>query len=104
MTHRNIRIVNLDPAAEKFNYEPLADVRDLIQVEDVMEAEDLQLGKRCLSALVISVWRFGDTFNSYMLSINFQVPTVHCCIVWSKQLIIMTDYCSPYSYESIFFL
>lgn len=45
VTHRNIRIVNLDPAAEKFNYEPLADVRNLIQVEDAMEDEELKLGK-----------------------------------------------------------
>lgn len=36
--------MNLDPAAETFNYEPLADVRELIQVEDVMEDEDLHLG------------------------------------------------------------
>lgn len=43
-TKRNIRIVNLDPAAEKFEYQPLADVRELIQVDDVMEDEDIQLG------------------------------------------------------------
>lgn len=45
VTKRGIRIVNLDPAAEKFNYEPLADVRNLIQVDDVMEDEELKLGK-----------------------------------------------------------
>lgn len=44
-TKRQIRIVNLDPAAEKFDYEPLADVRNLIQVEDAMEDEELKLGK-----------------------------------------------------------
>jgi len=34
---RNIRVVNLDPAAEKFYYECNIDVRDLITVSDVME-------------------------------------------------------------------
>ena len=36
---RKIDVVNLDPAAEHFTYEPLFDVRDLISVEDVMEDE-----------------------------------------------------------------
>lgn len=42
--NRVIEIVNLDPAAERFDYEPLADIRELIQVDDVMEDEDLQFG------------------------------------------------------------
>ena len=29
---RTISVVNLDPAAEFFNYQPQADIRDLIQV------------------------------------------------------------------------
>ena len=33
-THRVINIVNLDPAAENFDYKPLADIRDLIHVDD----------------------------------------------------------------------
>jgi len=41
---RTINVVNLDPAAEFFNYQPLADIRDLIQVDDVMEDEDLKFG------------------------------------------------------------
>jgi len=43
-TNRNIRIVNLDPAAEKFDYQPLADIRELIQLDDVLSDEDIQLG------------------------------------------------------------
>jgi GPN-loop GTPase len=43
-THRNIKIVNFDPAAEDVNYTPVYDVRDLIQLSDVMEDEELQLG------------------------------------------------------------
>eukprot|EP00742_Colponemidia_sp_Colp-10_P005215 GILJ01005572.1.p1 GENE.GILJ01005572.1~~GILJ01005572.1.p1 ORF type:complete len:285 (-),score=42.80 GILJ01005572.1:218-1072(-) len=34
---RTIRVVNLDPAAETFNYTHILDVRDLISLEDVME-------------------------------------------------------------------
>ena len=38
---RNISVVNLDPAAEYFSYQTMADIRDLIQVDDVMEDEDI---------------------------------------------------------------
>jgi len=41
---RTIHVVNLDPAAEHFNYTPIADVRDLIQVDDVMEDEEMKFG------------------------------------------------------------
>jgi len=41
---RNISVVNLDPAAEYFNYQTMADIRDLIQVDDVMEDEELKYG------------------------------------------------------------
>jgi hypothetical protein len=34
--------VNLDPAAERFEYEPAIDIRDLINLEDVME--ELEFG------------------------------------------------------------
>lgn len=33
---------NLDPAAERFEYEPTIDIRDLINLEDVME--ELEFG------------------------------------------------------------
>uniref|UniRef100_A0A023F8K0 GPN-loop GTPase 3 n=1 Tax=Triatoma infestans TaxID=30076 RepID=A0A023F8K0_TRIIF len=39
-----IEVVNLDPAAEYFSYEPLADIRELIHVDDAMEDEDLKFG------------------------------------------------------------
>jgi len=41
---RTIHVVNLDPAAETFNYQPIADVRDLIQLDDVMEDEEMKFG------------------------------------------------------------
>ncbi|XP_059612218.1 GPN-loop GTPase 3 [Phlebotomus argentipes] len=54
---RVINIVNLDPAAEVFDYQPLADIRDLINVEDTMEDEELHYGPNgglvfCLEYLV----------------------------------------------------
>jgi GTPase SAR1 family protein len=42
--HRNIKIVNLDPAAEYFKYPVTADIRDLIQLDDVMGDESLHFG------------------------------------------------------------
>ncbi|KAE8348489.1 GPN-loop GTPase [Aspergillus coremiiformis] len=41
-TRRSCFYVNLDPAAESFNYEPDLDIRELITLEDVME--ELGLG------------------------------------------------------------
>ncbi|TPP64146.1 Ribosomal RNA methyltransferase [Fasciola gigantica] len=41
---RTVDVVNLDPAAEYFEYNPLADIRDLIHVDDVMQDESIHLG------------------------------------------------------------
>ena len=41
---RSIHVINLDPAAEHFDYTVLADIRDLISVSDVMEEETLRFG------------------------------------------------------------
>ncbi|KAK6029543.1 Putative ATP binding protein [Ostertagia ostertagi] len=41
---RFVQVVNLDPAAETFNYPATADVRALISVDDVMEDKELALG------------------------------------------------------------
>lgn len=43
-TKRTIEVINLDPAAEHFEYEPLIDIRELIHVQDTMEDEDLHFG------------------------------------------------------------
>lgn len=43
-TNRIINVVNLDPAAEYFSYDPLADIRDLIEVDDAMDDEVLHFG------------------------------------------------------------
>jgi len=38
---RTAKVVNLDPAAEHFNYEVAIDIRELITLEEVMESEEL---------------------------------------------------------------
>ena len=39
---RRIHLVNLDPAAERFEYTPAVDIKDLINLQDVME--ELEFG------------------------------------------------------------
>lgn len=41
---RIINVVNLDPAAEHFDYNPLVDIRELIELDDAMEDEELHYG------------------------------------------------------------
>lgn len=41
---RVVHIVNLDPAAEHFDYQPMVDIRDLIQLDDAMEDEEYHYG------------------------------------------------------------
>ncbi|XP_062589803.1 GPN-loop GTPase 3-like [Saccostrea cucullata] len=44
MLRRTIHVVNLDPAAEHFDYPVLADIRELIHLDDAMEDESLRFG------------------------------------------------------------
>nr|XP_023029640.1 GPN-loop GTPase 3 [Leptinotarsa decemlineata] len=73
---KNIKVVNLDPAAEHFQYNPLVDIRELIQVQDTMEDEDLQFGPNgglvfCIEYLLEnSDWlrdKIGDQDEDYIL-------------------------------------
>ena len=41
---KTLDVVNLDPAAEHFDYQPLADIKELITVDDAMEDEELKFG------------------------------------------------------------
>lgn len=41
---RQMFAVNLDPAAEVFNYQPAVDIRELIHVDDIMEDKELKFG------------------------------------------------------------
>lgn len=38
---RNVHLFNLDPAAERFEYQPSIDIKELISLEDVMEEMNL---------------------------------------------------------------
>ncbi|XP_054281858.1 GPN-loop GTPase 3-like [Macrosteles quadrilineatus] len=71
-----IQVVNLDPAAEYFDYEPFVDVRELIQVDDAMEDEDMQFGPNgglvfCMEYLLENVdWlrdQLGDGDDDYTI-------------------------------------
>jgi GTPase SAR1 family protein len=42
--NRVINGFNLDPAAEQFDYEPMADIRQLINIDDIMADEELRFG------------------------------------------------------------
>ena len=37
--HRTVSVVNLDPAAEHFSYPVSVDIRELVDLDDVMEAD-----------------------------------------------------------------
>lgn len=74
--HRAIKVVNLDPAAEVFDYQPLADIRELVQLDDVMEDEDLHYGPNgglifCLDYLTKNLdWldkQLGEEMEDYVL-------------------------------------
>ncbi|XP_076628741.1 GPN-loop GTPase 3 [Colletes latitarsis] len=71
-----VEIVNLDPAAEYFDYEPLVDIRELIQLDDAMEDVELQFGPNgglvfCMEYLLEnSSWleeKLGDVDDDYII-------------------------------------
>ncbi|RKP10197.1 GPN-loop GTPase [Thamnocephalis sphaerospora] len=71
---RTVHLMNLDPAAEKFEYSPAVDIRDLISLEDVME--ELHLGPNggliyCMEYLLENLdWldeAVGDYENDYLI-------------------------------------
>jgi len=59
--HRAAHVVNLDPAAEYFDYEPVADIRELIEVDDVMADDELRFGPN--GGLVFCMEYFGQNFD-----------------------------------------
>ena len=74
--NRTIHAFNLDPAAEHFDYEPIADIRQLINVEDIMSDEELSFGPN--GGLIFAMeyllenmdWfeeQLGDMDNDYIL-------------------------------------
>ena len=54
-------MVNLDPAAEYFAYDPDVDIRELIAIEDVMEDEELRLGPN--GGLVFCMEHLTENFD-----------------------------------------
>lgn len=77
-TKRKIDVVNLDPAAEEFSYNPAIDVRELIDINDVME--ELDFGPNgglvyCMEYIIENkdwlIEKLGDQDDDYIL---FDVP------------------------------
>lgn len=66
--HRPAHIVNLDPAAEAFDYPVSVDIRDMIQLDDVMD--ELGLGPNggliyCMEYMVKNFSWFEDQIDDY---------------------------------------
>ncbi|KAJ8346516.1 hypothetical protein SKAU_G00279170 [Synaphobranchus kaupii] len=59
--NRSVQVVNLDPAAEHFEYPVMADIRELIQVDDVMEDDSLRFGPN--GGLVFCMEYFASNFD-----------------------------------------
>lgn len=69
-TKRIIEVVNLDPAAEHFEYVPLVDIRDLIHLDDAMNDPDLHYGPNgglvfCLEYLIKNHEWFKAQLNGH---------------------------------------
>ncbi|XP_014609929.1 PREDICTED: GPN-loop GTPase 3 [Polistes canadensis] len=73
---KTIEVVNLDPAAEHFDYEPFIDIRELIELDDAMEDEELRYGPNgglvfCMEYLIEnSTWlqeKLDDVDGDYVI-------------------------------------
>ncbi|XP_015180199.1 PREDICTED: GPN-loop GTPase 3 [Polistes dominula] len=73
---KTIEVVNLDPAAEHFDYEPFVDIRELIELDDAMEDEQLRYGPNgglvfCMEYLIEnSTWledKLDDVDGDYVI-------------------------------------
>nr|QBH74292.1 hypothetical protein [Thermobia domestica] len=73
---RTVNVINLDPAAEYFDYQPMADIRELIHLDDAMEDEDLRFGPNgglvfCMEYLLQNLdWleeQLGDDDDDYTI-------------------------------------
>lgn len=73
---KTIEVVNLDPAAEHFDYEPFVDIRELIELDDAMEDEELRYGPNgglvfCMEYLIEnSTWleeKLDDVDGDYVI-------------------------------------
>ena len=75
---REVNVINLDPAAENFSYPVYADIRELVDVNDVMEAEDLRLGPNgglvfCMEYLMQNLDWLNEQLGIYITCIIFFV-------------------------------
>jgi hypothetical protein len=73
---RTVHVINLDPAAEHFDYDVTADIRELVHLDDVMEDDSLRFGPNgglvfCMEYLVQNMdWleeQLGEGEDDYFL-------------------------------------
>lgn len=70
MLRRTVHVVNLDPAAEQFQYNVLLDIRDLISIDDVMDDEELRFGPNgglifCMEHLAQNLEWLKESLDDY---------------------------------------
>ncbi|XP_055963155.1 GPN-loop GTPase 3-like [Sorex fumeus] len=58
---RSVQVVNLDPAAEHFNYDVMADIWELIEVDDVLKDGSLRFGPN--GGLLFCMEYFANNFE-----------------------------------------
>ena len=80
----SVRVVNLDPAAEYFDYDVAADIRELISLEDAMDDDDLKFGPN--GGLVFCMEYFA------------QVCFIFFYLLMSKRCVIKGSTCLPFPY------
>ncbi|KAI8818115.1 GPN-loop GTPase [Fimicolochytrium jonesii] len=113
-TKRTIHLVNLDPAADKFEYQPAVDIRDLISVDDVQE--ELGYGPNgamiyCLEYLIQNIdfleEELGNQEDDYLLLDlpgQIELYTAHPIIPSLVSTLHRLDYrvCGVYLLDSTF--
>ncbi|KAL0237430.1 hypothetical protein PCE1_000827 [Barthelona sp. PCE] len=67
---RNCHVFNMDPAAEYLPYEPSVDIRNMIDINDVIEADDVDFGPNgglvfCLEYLHNNLTLLDDLLGDY---------------------------------------
>ena len=64
--NKTVHVVNLDPAAEFFSYNPIADIRELIHIEDAMEDDEMRFGP---NGGLIFCMEYVFYFPSYLMQL-----------------------------------
>ena len=83
VSKRNVNVINLDPAAESFDYEPTVDIRELISLGDAMEDDQLKFGPNgglvfCLEFLLENMDWFEEQVGGQDEAVNDDYFLIDC--------------------------